>query len=780
MKKTRIAFIFLLLLTSGLMFCAVLHPRAKSEKRIATMQLLIGCIEQVHYKPVAVNDSLSDRIYTLYLKRLNRDKLFFTQEDMDKFKVYEFKIDSEINHGTFEFYDLVNQTFDKRLGEDSVFVKKLLAKPFDFTVKETLEYDADKVPFPKNETELHDRWRRLIKYDVVAKLADMLDAQEKSIKKDDSLYDTSPMEGNTAFSFDESKKAAALKAVMDMSAKTGKKDTTLKVMTYAEMEKEARKKVMKTYEDYFHDLKNLNDTDKMTEYFEVMANAFDPHTDYFAPEERKSFEINMSGQLEGIGAQLKDKNGEITVDNVIPGSPAWKSGEIKEGDVFLKVGQGNAEPVNIVGMPLDKAVQLIRGKKGTEVKLTVKTSGGLTKVVSIIRDVIHIESTYAHAAIINNNGQKMGYIRLPEFYTDMGNGGGRRCSDDVKALLKDLEAENVKGVIIDLRDNGGGSLPDVVRMAGLFVPRGPIVQVENRDNEIQSLSSRDTGAFYKGPLVVLVNGASASASEIFTAAIQDYKRGIIMGSQTYGKATVQQILSLDQPAYASLKPLGSVKVTIQKYYRITGGTTQNDGVVPDVPMPDPYQFVYEKEKDAEYHVNTDKITPAEYKVWGHPADAAYLASQSAKRTENDSVFNLIREEAKYYKQERDSSVFSLNLAEFRKEEKQRKEVIKHFEALSKPLPFEKVAILKSTTMPVRDTTGIDKDILFVTSENLGLARGSDDYSPANHGVLITATADDNNKMAADTNEAKTEKRFLKALTRDAELYEATRVISDMK
>ncbi len=430
-------------------------------------------------------------------------------------------------------------------------------------------------------------------------------------------------------------------------------------------------------------------------------------------------------------------------------------------------------------MSLDKAVQLIRGKKGTEVKLTVKTSGGLTKVVSLIRDVIHIESTYAHAAIINNNGEKMGYIRLPEFYTDMDNGGGRRCSDDVKALLKDLKAENVKGVIMDLRDNGGGSLPDVVRMAGLFVPKGPIVQVENRGADIQSLSSRDTGAFYKGPLIVLVNGASASASEIFAAAIQDYKRGIIMGSTTYGKATVQQLLSLDQPAYASMKPLGSVKVTIQKYYRITGGTTQNDGVIPDISMPDPYQYVYEREKDAEYHVSWDKITPADYKLWGHPADVSYLVGQSAKRTGNDSVFNLIREEATYYKNERDSSLYSLNLDEFRKQEKQRKGGLKHFASLSQPLPFEKVAILKSTTMPVRDTSGVDKDILFVTSENLGLARGSDE-GQVNQGVLITATVDDNNKMAADTNEARSEKKFLKALTRDAELFEATRVITDMK
>ncbi len=323
MKKTRIAFILLLLLTSGLMYCAVVHPKPKSEKRRATLELLVGCIEQVHFKPVGVNDSLSNRIYTLYLKRLNRDKLYFTQEDIDKFQPYQYKIDSEITQGTFEFYDLVNSAFDKRLADDSIYAKKLLSKPIDFTVKENLEYNADKVPFPKNAAELHDRWRKLIKYEVLSKLSAMIDVQEKGMTKYDSIYDVSPMEGNRVFSFNENDREAAIKGLNDMYAKTGKRDTALKIMTYAQMEKEARAKVTKTYEDYFRDLKSINDTNKLTEYFEVIANCFDPHTDYFAPEERNNFAISMSGQLEGIGAQLLDKNGNVTVENVIPGSPAW-------------------------------------------------------------------------------------------------------------------------------------------------------------------------------------------------------------------------------------------------------------------------------------------------------------------------------------------------------------------------------------------------------------------------------------------------------------------------
>lgn len=746
MKKTRIAFIVLLLLTSGLLLCAVLHPVPKSEKRRAIMQLMVSGIEAEHFNPLPVNDSLSKRIYTLYLKRLNSDKLYFTEEDIDKFKPYEYTLDSAITQGTFEFYDLVNKVWDKRFGEDSVYVKELLSKPFDFTVNENLQYDDKKVPYPKDEKELKERWRKLIKYDVLVNLSDMLDDQDKAKEK---------------------------------------KDTSYKIKPFAKLEDSARAMVLKAQENDFKNFKEINDTDKVSEFLDVIANCFDPHTEYFAPEERKNFDISMSGQLEGIGAQLQDKGGKITIEKVIPGSPAWKSGELKEGDVFLKVAQGKGEAVDIEGMRLDKAVQLIRGKKGTEVRLTVR-SGTSVKVVSLIRDVIHLEDTYAHAAVIDNNGDKMGYIRLPEFYTDFDGSGGRRCSDDVRALVKELEGEHVKGIIIDLRENGGGSLQDVVKMAGIFVPQGPIVQIKSREMETQSLSSKDSAALYKGPLLVMVDGYSASASEIFAAAMQDYKRAVIMGSQTYGKGTVQQIFTLDDkisPAFNNLKPLGSVKITISKFYRINGGTTQKDGVMPDVLMPDPYQ--YEKEKDADYPLSWDKIAPAKYAEWSHPPDISYLAEQSLKRTSSDSVFKMIRDEASSYKMERDSLLFSLNLDEYRKQEKQRADYNKRFNVISRTIPFEKTSVFNIKTKsflfsdPItdskKDTGKGDNDLAM--RQNTG--NGFYGVAP-NYKVLISATAEEQDKMRADTNEAKTENSWLKRITKDPELFEATRVIGDMK
>jgi carboxyl-terminal processing protease len=736
MKKTRIAFVVLLLLTSGLLLCAVLHPFAQSEKRRAIMQLMVSGIESEHFDPIPVNDTLSNRIYTLYLKRLNGDKLYFTQEDIDKFKPYQYKLDSAINQGTFEFYDLVNKVWNKRLAEDSVYVKELLTKPFDYTVKEDFQSDGSKNSYPKDEKELHERWRKLMKYEALIDLNEMMNDEDKAKEK---------------------------------------KDTAYKIKTFAKLEDSARAKVWKLQRSEFKDIGSISDTDKMSEFFDVIANVFDPHTEYFAPEERKSFDASMSGQFYGIGAQLQVKSGNITVEKIIPGSAAWKNGELKEGDIFLKVAQGSAPPVDIEGMRLDKAVQLIRGNKGTEVRLTVKT-GSNTHIVSLIRDVVHLEDTYAHAAIIDNNGEKMGYIRLSEFYTDFDGDGGRKCSDDVRALVKELAAENVKGIIIDLRDNGGGSLQDVVKMVGIFVPEGPIVQIKSPGRKPQMLSSRDTAAMYKGPLLVMVNGASASASEIFAAAIQDYKRGVIMGSQTYGKGTVQQVFTLDDkisPSFNNLKPLGSVKITISKFYRINGGTTQKDGVMPDVLMPDPYQYLYEKEKDADYPLSWDKIAPASYKEWSHAPDLAYLAAQSTKRTSNDSIFNLIRDEAKNFKQERDSSVYSLNLDEFRKADKARADYNKRFNLISRKLAFESVSAIPGA-----------KDILKLSAEDT--AKHKDDAGAnflgvsGNYKVVISATTAEQNKMRADTNEAQSENVRLKRLLNDPELFEATRVVGDMK
>jgi carboxyl-terminal processing protease len=471
----------------------------------------------------------------------------------------------------------------------------------------------------------------------------------------------------------------------------------------------------------------------------------------------------MSGQLEGIGAQLQDKNGNITIAKLIPGSPAWKNGEIKEGDVIIKVAQATGDPVDVQGMRMDKAIELIRGKKGTEVKLTMKKIDNSIKVVSLIRDVIQLQDTYAHDAVIDNGDKKIGYIRLPEFYTDFNGTGSRTCSEDVKIQLKELEKENVKGVILDLRDNGGGSLADVIKMVGLFIKTGPVVQVRGRDQRPQIDADNDSTVVYNGPLLVLINGYSASASEIFAAAIQDYKRGIIMGSTSYGKGTVQQFFNLDDyvaPAYASYKPLGSIKITVSKFYRIDGGSTQRDGVTPDIALPDAYESVYEKEKDSEYPINWDKISPAPYHVWNNPPNMNYLRNETNKLVDQDSAYTLIKEEEKAFKKQKENTTYSLNIDEYRKQEKEHTDQYKKFEAINKP----RAGVLVSSDATQKQYNE-GKEPNFKTGSDM---------------MMIYATGEEAQKMKTDSTETKLETQRLKLLTKDAGLFVAIHILGDVK
>lgn len=698
MKKSRIALASLLLIVGGLIVCAVLHPfgNNKPTKRQAILHLMMMGLEAEHYNPLPINDSLSARVYNLYLKRLDYYKQYLTQKDIDELEPYKYKIDDEIKAGTFEFFDKINSIIDTRIGQDSTDIKKILSSPFDFNKDETFETDPSKLTYVKNAKELHERRVKTLKYQVMLRLAEMIAVQDTA---------------------------------------QAKKDTSVKIKPFAELEKEARQKELKTYRNLFRDYKEATDNDKVTEYLNTIANCFDPHTEYFAPQEKKDFDIQMSGQLEGIGAQLQDKNGNITVVKVIPGSPTWKNGEIKEGDVILKVAQDTGEAVDIEGMRLDKAVQLIRGKKGTKVKLTIRKVNNTVKTVTLVRDVIQIQETFAKDAIIEQ-GKKIGYIRLPEFYTPFETGGTRTCWSDVKKQLIELNNEGVQGIIMDLRSNGGGSLQDVVKMVGLLIPQGPIVQIKNTGRPAASMNDNDTSVFYRGPFIVLVNGYSASASEIFAAAIQDYKRGVIMGSNTYGKGTVQQIFNLDQyapPDDRSFGPLGAVKITISKFYRINGGSTQLDGVTPDIPVPDADEYLYEKEKASDYPIKWDKIPPADYQAWNNPPNFDKLRTDAENDMSADTAIQLIKQESLQFKMQKDSSVYPLNLKAYQAMQRKLLDENKKFKAISKAIPEMK----------------------------------------------IIATEAEKAKMSSDTNAAKSDNTWFRQLTKDPELYEATRVIDNM-
>jgi carboxyl-terminal processing protease len=661
-------------------------------------QVIISGLNSGHFKPQEVNDDFSKKIFKLYLERIDFNKRFFIKEDIDKLKKYEDKIDDDIRNRTFTFYNLSRELIEKRVKENENLYKEILSAPFDFTVDETIELDPDKTAYPQDKAAQKELWRKYLKYQALVRVNEMMEAQERAKEKGDTVVEAKTME---------------------------------------QMEAEARKQVMKSYDELFKRLAQLDHEDRFAMFLNTIANTYDPHTEYFPPKEKKNFDIAMSGRLEGIGATLMEKDDYIKVSAIVPGSASWKQGQLKPGDVILKVAQGAGEPVDVVGMRLDNAVELIRGKKGTEVRLTVKKADGSIVVIPIIRDVVIIEETYAQSAIVKEKSP-IGYIKLPGFYADFGKTGGRNSSDDVKKEIIKLKGEGVKGIIIDLRDNGGGSLQDVVEMMGYFIDRGPVVQVKTQTGAPNVFYDRDDGIIWDGPLVVMVNANSASASEILAAAVQDYKRGVVIGtSPTFGKGTVQRFVELDDyidPAYSNLKPLGSLKLTTEKFYRINGNSTQLKGVTPDVLLPDPYSYVDRGEKEMDYPLPFDETTPAKYTPWQKAAmDIEKVKKSSKARVASNPWFKQVSEAARIMEERSKKTTYTLNLAKFMAEQKKLKEDAKKLEN------------------PEKET-----------------------------GIQVTALKVDLEAAAGDTSKAARTEDWFKKLKRDVYLQEAMNVIADVQ
>jgi carboxyl-terminal processing protease len=660
-KTKALAYIAVLLLVVVLAsYKFYRRPDATEDKNAVLMKVLMQGLSSAHFHPKKVDDNFSKEVYKTYLDRLAFNKKFLTQTDIDQLRKYETAIDDEVKKGSYEFFDFATNLFQTRVKESEGFYKEILAKPFDFTVEETVETDTDKLTYPADKAALKEAWRKYLKYQTMIQLSDLIDIQEKAKEN---------------------------------------KDTKVAQKSMAELEAEARKKVVKTYEDFYRRLSQTDKEEWMAIYVNSITNLYDPHTEYFPPKDKESFDISMTGRLEGIGASLQERDGQIKVFEVMAGTPAYRQGELKSGDIIMKVGQARQEPVNVEGMRLDKAIQLIRGKKGSEVRLTIKKPDASIKTISLVRDVIIIEDTYAQSALIQDK-QKVGYIKLPTFYADFSRKGGRNSGDDVKNEIAKLKQEGATGIILDLRNNGGGSLPDAVEMSGLFIPEGPIVQVESSGAAPNVLRDRDPATQFSGPVVVMVNSFSASASEILAAAMQDYKRAIIVGSSsTYGKGTVQQVFDFDQvlpSEYNALKPFGSLKLTTQKFYRINGGATQLKGVTPDIILPDLYTYIEQGEKEQQYALPWDEIKPAEYKTWSSPAlNVERIKANSKQRIANNQLFGAITEQAKSFKARADRSSYSLKIADYRAMQKKAKEESKRYEELQKSAPTVTVTALKT-------------------------------------------------------------------------------------
>jgi carboxyl-terminal processing protease len=620
------------------------------QKEAALMRAVLQHLSGVHFQPKAIDDEFSKSLYGLYLKDIDSGKRFFNQADISKLGAFEKKLDDQANAGTFEFFDLSVSLLEQSITKTQGWYREILANPLDFSKNDMLEADGEKLAWAKDDAELRSRWEKWMKYELLSRITDEQEKQEKPEFKGD------------------------------------KKD-------FATLEKEQRAKVLDVYDKWFKRMQKLDRSRRMEVYLNSFTNVFDPHSGYFSPSDKENFDIQMSGKLEGIGARLQSDGEKTSVTEIVAGGPAWKQGELEANDVVLKVGQGDAdaEAVDVMGWDIDDVVSKIRGPKGTKVTLTIQKKDGSEKTVTITRDVVIMEEGFAKSLILNEKGKdqdKIGYIFLPKFYADFTPSGTTSCAADVQKEVAKLKAEQVRGIILDLRGNGGGSLRDVVQMSGLFIEEGPIVQVKSRTKKPEIMNDNDSRVQWGGPLVVMVNGFSASASEILAAAMQDYGRAVIVGSAgTYGKGTVQRFYDLDNVTPdESVKPLGSMKLTMQKFYRVTGKTTQLDGVTPDIVLPDFYNMIDNGERDTDFPLESTTIEPVIFNQSAYRiSDLDQLKKNSASRVSADPVFKKVNENASRLRKQKDQTVYPLQLEKYNQWNKKMEDEADRFDNIFKPI-----------------------------------------------------------------------------------------------
>lgn len=664
------------------------------------LDLVTYVLQKGHYDPKDMDDAFSAGVYENFINGLDPLKRYFLASDIAEFSKYKTEIDDQIKNKDLTFFNLVHSRFLQRADEVRKLYPEILSKPFDYSEKEAIDVDYDNLDYANSASELRERWRKQLKFSSLSSYYDLVEDQKNRKEGKNTSKESSDSEEIDSEEFSD-------------KAKSSKKKSTepFVPLTVSEMEAKARETTKKSLDEYFDFTQDLQRKDYFAIYLNSIVTEFDPHSNYFAPPDKDRFDLQMSGKLEGIGARLQKKNDYITVIDVISGGPAWRSEEIEVGDVILKVKQDKeAEAVSIVGMRIDDAVKLIKGPKGTKVTLTIKNVDGTISDKVLTRDVVELEETYAKSSLIEKDNHKFGLINLPQFYFNMENYKERNAASDVKKEIIRLKKEGMEGLVIDLRGNGGGSLRTAIDIVGLFINKGPVVQVASTGKK-EVLEDENSEVVWEGPLVILVNELSASASEILAAAMQDYKRGIIIGSeQTYGKGTVQNLVDLNQWLRNNeMGDMGALKITSQKFYRINGGSTQLEGVKSDVVMPDRYSYIDIGEKDYDNPLPYDKIAPADYSVWNGYLDYDETIKKSKARMAQNEQLQLIDDNAKWIKKRRDEKEVNLNYDSFNAEIDRRKEETKRFDSIDKynnhlkfeSLPYE-IALMEA------DSTLVEK------------------------------------------------------------------------
>ena len=644
-----------------------------SDKDNLVIQLITYVLDQAHYLDKEINDEFSEKVFNTFLENLDPFKRYFYSSDIKDFSAYKYSIDDAFKNPNLEFFDLVYERYSKRMSESEEIFKEILSQPFDFSKDEVCECDFEVLDYVKTKDELYDRWRKLLKIYVIENYHD-------EIKLD---------------------------------LKKQEEDIEFNLRTLAEIEKETRDALSVTMNDNYRFItQEIQRGDWLSVYINSFVSQYDPNTSYLDPESKDRFDVDMSGNYAGIGARLQKKIDKVEITEVISGGPAWRDNILEKGDAILKVRQDDEnEAVSILEMRLSEAVKLIKGDKGTKVHLTIKKVDGSINEVTVKRDIVLLEETYIKSSIVEKGDNFYGVINIPKFYIDFDNQSNRDAAKDLRTEIIRLKEEGVKGLVIDLRNNGGGALKTVVDMAGMFIKSGPVVQVKYFDKEKQVLSDRDRSILWTGPLVILVNEGSASASEILAAAMQDYKRAIIIGgNQTWGKGTVQNVFPLNRMVRGNTNgDLGALRYTTQKYYRINGGSVQLEGVKSDINVPYRYKYLDFGEKDSENPLQWDEIDDVDYTKWQSNFDFEEAIEKSKIRMTDNEYLNLVEENAKWIKSIRDDKVINLNYEKFKEELENNSLKTEKFKSLNdysldykfQSLPYELDLIKKDSVLGIK-------------------------------------------------------------------------------
>ena len=605
--------VFVAIILFGFSFSSKKFSDPNKEKLL--IEVVKYVVEKGHYSSLDIDDKISEKIYNTYIEQLDAQKRFFLQSDIRQFEKYKFRLDDQLKDQDLTFFNLVYETSRERINEVKTYYEEIMSNSFDFSSNENINLDFENKSFARSKNEIKNRWRKQLKYSTL----DII-----SLKLGDSIK---YIDDNTR----------------DDSMTLIKKNT----------------------DDFFDYISEMDRDDWFTNYINAFLNQLDPHTVYFNPDDKERFDTNISGKFHGIGARLQKTEGTVKIVDIIVGGPIWKDKLLDVGDLILKVAQENQDPVDIIGMKLDDAIKLIKGPADSYVTLTVKKLSGEIKDVLIQRGIVELEELYAKSTLINKGDKNYGYISLPKFYIDFDDRKSRNSANDVKNEIIKLKNNGISGLILDLRNNGGGALQTVVDMTGLFIEKGPVVQVKSTGNRKQVLYDKDPQIVWDGPLVILMNKMSASASEILAGALQDYNRAVIIGNEkSFGKGTVQNLIDLNRFISNSSYDLGALKITTDKFYRINGESVQLEGVKSDIVIPDSYKYIFNGEKDEKNPLEWDKIDPANFEKWSNRDYLNKISSVTQNRIDSDDYYFLINDRARWLKDQQLNKIISLNFTSY--------------------------------------------------------------------------------------------------------------------